>query len=172
MRQPLSSRTGPCRRASSAVLSRLALTTIAVALVAAADVAATLSAASPHVNGEPRATAPRKRVAPAPYGGEPHLSREPAAPIAVRQAAIRFVRDYALWSAAGLTAIPAGEATKRVIRLVERQDPRAAPDAGEAAWSVRIARHSARSFVVTSTVGNFVISKRRSRWLVASVPGD
>jgi hypothetical protein len=140
--------------------------------VAAAEVAATLSAASPHVSGETRATVTRKRVAPALYGGEPRLSRDSPAPMAVREAAIRFVRDHALWSAAGLTAIPAGEATKRVIRLVERQDPRAAPDAGEAAWSVRIARDGARSFEVTSAMGNFLIGIRRARWLVVSLPGD
>ena len=172
MRQRLSSRIAARRRASSEVLARLAVISIAVALVAAAEVAATLSAASPHVNGETRATVTRKRVAPAPYGGEPHLSRDSTAPTAVRQAAIRFVRDYASWSAAVLTGIPAGEATKRVIRVVERQDPRGAPDAAEPARSVRIARGGARSFVVTSTIGNFLIGKRRSRWLVVSVPGD
>jgi hypothetical protein len=145
---------------------------IAVALVAAAETVATLSATSAHGRTETRGMVTRKRVAPAPHGGEPHLSRDSPAPIAVRQAAIRFVRDYASWSAARLTALPPGEATKRVIRLLERQDPRATPDAGEAAWSVRIARASARSFVVTSTVGNFRIGKRTSRWLVVSVPGD
>jgi hypothetical protein len=154
------------------VIRRLAVTALAVALVARAEVAATLRTTTSHGRGETGDKPVRMRALPAPYGGEPRLSRNSPAPMAVRQAAVRFVRDYALWSAARLAAIPTGDASPRVIRLLQREAPPAGTNAGEASRSVRIARGGARSFVVTSAIGNFLIGKRRSRWRVVSLPGD
>jgi hypothetical protein len=38
--------------------------------------------------------------------------------------------------------------------------------------SVRIAHARRGIYVVTSVIGNFLLGRRRSRWLVISLPGD
>jgi hypothetical protein len=107
------------------------VTALAVVLVAGAEVAATLSTTRSHGRRETRDKPVRIRAVLAPYRGEPHIAREPTVPSAPHEAAIKFVRDYALWSAGSLTVIPAGDATPRVIRLLERQEPAAAR-----AWAI------------------------------------
>jgi hypothetical protein len=173
MRSGRSPRFGTWRRSSIAlVIRRLAVTALAVVLLAAAEVAATLSATSPHGRTQTRGTVARIHVAPTPYGGEPHVTHESGTPAGAHDAAVRFVRDYALWSAARVAAIPVGDASPRVIRLLERRGPLAGTNAGQASRSVRIARGGPRSFEVTSAIGNFLIAKRSSRWRVVSLPGD
>jgi hypothetical protein len=87
-------------------------------------------------------------------------------------AAVRFVREYALWSAGRLAAIPGRDATRRVIRLLEQERRHPSVAAAKAVASVRIAPARDGRYVVTSAVGNFLISGRGSRWRVVSLPGD
>jgi hypothetical protein len=109
------------RQRSGAVVRRMLATIVAVVLVLAAEVAATFSATAAR-GPEPRnAATVRTRVSPPPYGGEPYLPQSSTAPTAARVAAVRFVRDYALWSN-GRLAIPAEDATERVIRLLEQAE--------------------------------------------------
>ena len=159
-------------RCSSGVFGRrLAISCLAIVLVALAEVAATLSATAPHRPEVARRARVRAPIAPERYGGEPELPRNSAIPPRARAAAIRFVRDYALWSAGRLASIPAGEATHRVLRLLEQEGRHAGPDAASAARSVELSI-AGGSYLVTSTVGNFLIGMSRSRWLVISLPGD
>jgi hypothetical protein len=82
-----------------------------------------------------------------------------------------FVRDYALWSSGRLSKIPARDAPRRVVWLLE-PEPRSAGVATDAAVrSVRIGLADGQQYVVTSAVGNFLVGTRRSRWLVVSLPG-
>jgi hypothetical protein len=106
------------------------------------------------------------------YAGEPDLPRHSSAAAAVRQAAIRFVRDYADWSERRLARLPARDATPRVTAILERRGRAAGVAASGVAESVRLASDGRRSYIVTSRVGNFIIGRRRSRWLVESLPGD
>jgi hypothetical protein len=113
----------------------------------------------------------RAPTAPERYGGEPELARNSAIPLRPRAAAVRFVRDYALWSAGRLASIPAGDATQRILRLLEHEGRHAEPNAAEASRSIELSTAS-KTYLVTSTVGNFLIGMSRSRWLVISLPGD
>jgi hypothetical protein len=117
------------------------------------------------------ATVPAHVSAPPP-AGEPDLASRSSAPSRSRLAAIRFVRDYGLWSVGRLAAIPARDATRRVIRLLEHEGRHAAVPAAEAVASVRIAPARGDRYVVTSAVGNFLIAARASRWRVVTLPGD
>lgn len=109
---------------------------------------------------------------PPPYGGEPDLARRSSVPRPVREAAIRFVRDYAQWSEGKLTRLRARDATPRVIALLEGRGRAAAVEVSGVAGSVRLASDGRLTYIVTSRVGNFIIGERRSRWLVESLPGD
>jgi hypothetical protein len=91
---------------------------------------------------------------------------------AARIAAVRFVRDYARWSSGRLTAIPVEDATRRVIRLLERTGRIAIGGTLDAVASVRFAPASEHRNLVTSLIGNFLVGRRGRRWLVVSLPGD
>jgi hypothetical protein len=56
--------------------------------------------------------------------------------------------------------------------MLERDGRRGAVQAANAVASVRIAPASAGTYVVTSAIGNFLIGRKRSQWLVLSLPGD
>jgi hypothetical protein len=68
--------------------------------------------------------------------------------------------------------IPGSGVTRRVLGLLEHGDRLGTVDVADAVASVRIARAPRRTYVVTSTIGNFLVGRQRSRWLVISVPGD
>jgi hypothetical protein len=87
-------------------------------------------------------------------------------------AAIRFVRDYARWSSGRLAAIPAEDATRRVIRLLEQAGKIGMGATTDAVASVPIAPAGEHGYVVTSAIGNFLLGRRGPRWLVVSLPGD
>lgn len=151
---------------------RAALTIVVGGLVGGAAVTGTLTASQ---LPPPRRAPPHRRshvtLSATPYGGEPVLRPLAVVPAAPGRAAVRFVRDFAAWSAGRLAAIPPEDATARVIGLLTRAGrvPRRVPP--RAAASVRIAA-SAHGYVVTSAVGNFLVGRIGSRWLVVSVPGD
>jgi hypothetical protein len=160
------------RRLTASLVRRVALTVVAAMLLVAAEVLAALGAATPHTRHLTLRTTVATHSAPVPYGGEPRLPRDTTAPRAPWTAAVRFVRDYSSWSRGRLAAILAEDATSRVIRLLERtgRDGTAATAGG--GGSVRIAPAGAKRYVVTSAIGNFLIGRRGSRWLVVSLPGD
>ena len=87
-------------------------------------------------------------------------------------AAARFVRDYIRWNDGQLTTVPPGDATRRVIRLLDRQVRAVGEELGYVASEVRIAPTGSRTYMVTSPVGNFLVGRRGGRWLVVSLPGD
>jgi hypothetical protein len=159
------------RRLTASWLRRIALTVVTAGLVVAAEVLATLGAARPrtrHVT--PRMTVVAHPALP-PHGGEPQLRQGSTAPPAPSKAAVRFVRDYSAWNRGRLGAIPAQDATRRVIRLLEqagRHSIKATTDAGP----VLVAPAGAHRYVVTSTIGNFLVGRRGQQWLVISLPGD
>jgi hypothetical protein len=160
------------RHGRGAVIRRAALTVVAAALVAAAEVLATLSATTVHPQTERRGTTVGARVAAPPYGGEPQLGQGSAVPDGPWMAAVGFVRDYALWSSGRLARIPADDAMPRVIRLLERERRHADVVKDAAVGSVRIAPAGAGRYVVTSAVGNFLLGRHRPGWVVLSLPGD
>lgn len=151
---------------------RVAVTVLAAALIVAAESAAVLSASAVHrTNARDHGIRPERAVAVS-YGGEPHVpsaSRTAAGPWI---AAVRFVRDFGRWGDGRLAALPTEDATPRVIRLLDRQGRSTGANLGADAGTVRIAPASARSYVVTSPVGNFLVGRRGGRWLVVSLPGD
>ncbi|HZO77632.1 MAG TPA: hypothetical protein VFB39_06275 [Solirubrobacteraceae bacterium] len=107
-----------------------------------------------------------------PYGGEPDLARHSSVPRPVRNAAVRFVRDYGEWSEGRLAKLPARDGTARVIVTLERRGRAAGVAASGVAGPVRLASDGRRTYIVTSRVGNFIIRRHRSLWLVVSLPGD
>jgi hypothetical protein len=148
---------------------RVAVSAVVAALVLAAEVAATVSATTAHrVAARPT----KARKVPLTYPGEPQLAASSTAAAAARMAAVKFVRDYAMWSSGRLAAIPGGDATPRVTRLLERQGRRERVTAGDAGASVRLALIDTTRYVVTSRAGNFLVGERGRRWLVISLPGD
>jgi hypothetical protein len=166
------------RPAVRAVRTRRAVLTLAVLVLMLpstsilAGGAARHGAGSRNANGRlghsPIASAPRQ----APYRGEPDLASHSRAPRPVRKAAIGFARDYVEWSEGRLARLPVRDATRRVIAILERRGRAAGVAASAVAGSVRLASDGRRAYVVTSRIGNFIISWRRSRWLVDSLPGD
>lgn len=126
----------------------------------------------------PRGHQPREdatvvaRVSPQPYGRETELPQGSTTPPGPRKAGVRFVCDYSAWSSGRLIAIPAKDATERVIRLLEQTGRNGTGATADAVASVRIASAGASRYVVTGAIGNFLIGRRRSRWLVVSLPGD
>jgi hypothetical protein len=150
----------------------VAVTFLAAALIVAAESAALLSASAGHRHNGHRHRTPREDPVVVAYGGEPNL------PSASRRApgpwttAVRFVRDYARWSEGHLAAVPAVDATPRVIRLLGRRVRAIGVEPGAGAVPVRIAPAGAHGYVVTSRVGNFLVGQRGGRWLVVSLPGD
>jgi hypothetical protein len=159
------------RRVTAAWFRRVALTVVAAGLVVAADVLATLGAARPrtrHVT--PRMTVVAHPARP-PYGGEPQLRQDSTAPPAPWKAAVRFVRDYSAWNRGRLGAIPAQDATRRVIRLLEQAGRHSIRATADVTGSVRVAPAGAHRYVVTSTIGNFLLGRRGQQWLVISPPG-
>ena len=151
---------------------RLALAAVAAGLVVAFGVLATFSPPRPitHHASHPWKTATHK--GPKPYGGEPRLAASSTAPGAPRAAAVTFVRDYAAWEAGRLARLPSHDATERVIRLLEHARRHGRGATRDVRRSVRVATSGARQYVVISVVGNFLIGRRGSRWMVVSVPGD
>jgi hypothetical protein len=122
MRREISPSSPRRQRSSGGLLARrLAVTVAAIALLAAAEIAATLSATAALGPGVTRRAPLRETVAPPPDPGEPHLPRDAPTPLAPREAAVRFVRDYMLWRDGQLTALPVEDATQRVISMLERQ---------------------------------------------------
>jgi hypothetical protein len=161
------------RRSSRGLIARRALVTVAaIVLVVGAEIAATLSAAMAHHRGAARRVQLRVSVAAAPYGGEPHLPRHARTPLAPRAAAVRFVRDYALWSDRWLAVVPRKDATRRVLRLIRQRGRRSWVPVTDAKDSIRVASAGSNVYLVTSAVGNFLVGQRGSQWLVVSLPGD
>jgi hypothetical protein len=107
-----------------------------------------------------------------PYGGEPQLRQDSTAPPAPSKAAVRFVRDYSAWNRGRLGAIPPQDATRRVIRLLEQAGRHSIRATADVTGSVRVAPAGAHGYVVTSTIGNFLVGRRGRQWLVISLPGD
>ena len=68
--------------------------------------------------------------------------------------------------------IPGGDATRRVIMVLEHAGSIGRGTTANAAASVRIAPAGEHGYVVTSTIGNFLLGRRGQRWLVVSLPGD
>jgi len=170
-RRPGVSRTRAGHR-SRVVARRVAVTAVAAALIVVAESAAVLSASVGHRPDGHRHRTPREGPVFVAYGGEPHLpsgSRSAAGPWT---AAVRFVRDYDRWSDGHLAAVPAQDATPRVIRLLERQVRATGAGPRARAGPVRIEPAGAHVYVVTSRVGNFLVGRRGGRWLVVSLPGD
>jgi hypothetical protein len=83
-----------------------------------------------------------------------------------------FVRDYALWSGRRVATMPGRDMTRRVLGLLEHGGRLGGVDVANAVASVRIAHASRATYVVTSAIGNFLVGRQRSRWLVISLPGD
>ena len=106
------------------------------------------------------------------YGGEPVLPRSSSSAQAPGIAALRFVRDLQRWGENRLRAIPAEDATTRVVRILTHRGRLAARVASRVATSVRMAPGRLGEYVATSVVGNFLISRRGRDWRVVSLPGD
>lgn len=164
---------------SGGILARRAALTVAViGLVGGAAVASTLGAGSRPVSrrSQPRWSSlpvvPASTASPSPYGGEPELPRGSSVPRIVWRAAVGFVRDYEAWSAGRLAAIPRGDATARMIRVLGRAGRLGGRFSPSEVGSVRIAPAGIQRYVVTSVVGNFLVGRSGSRWLVISLPGD
>jgi hypothetical protein len=154
-----------------ALLRRVAVTLVAGALVIAAEIAATLSPPV-HKSMHQRPIARLRASSPSPEPGEPELPPAANVSLPAQSAAVTFVHDYALWSSHRARTIPAGDATRRVLVMLEREGRRGAVQAANAVASVRIASASGGTYVVTSAVGNFLMGRKRSQWLVLSLPGD
>jgi hypothetical protein len=150
---------------------RLTLTVVA-GLVVAAEGFAMLSAGAPHTHhaSHPRTVAMQK--GPKPYRGEPQPSQKSITQHAPWTAAVRFVRDYAAWQAGRLARLPSHDATERVIRLIEDAGRHSVAGTRSITRSIRMAGSGAHRYVATSALGNFLIGRRGSLWLVVSVPGD
>jgi hypothetical protein len=165
-------RTRPAVRASATRRAALSLAALALILASAALSAGSRGASSRGAarrrGHSPTVTSPQPPV----YGGEPDLARRTSAPRPARRAAVRFVRDYEQWSEGRLSGLPAGDATGRVIAILERRGRAGGVAASDVAASVRLARGGRRNYIVTSRVGNFIVAKRGSQWLVTSLPGD
>jgi len=68
--------------------------------------------------------------------------------------------------------MPRRDMTLRVLGLLEREGRLGTLDVANAMASVRIAPAPSGAYVVTTVVGNFLVGRERSRWLVISLPGD
>jgi hypothetical protein len=68
--------------------------------------------------------------------------------------------------------MPGRDMTLRVLGLLEDRVRLSTVDVANAVASVRIAPTSYGTYVVTSTIGNFLVGRQRLRWLVISLPGD
>jgi hypothetical protein len=145
---------------------------VAGGLVVAAEIAATLSPAPVHQVRRQHPTARLRARSPAPEAGEPELLSASIIPMPARSAAVTFVRDYALWSSRRATTMPARDVTRRVLGLLEHGGRLGTVDVANAVASVRIARTPRGTYVVMSAIGNFLVGRQRSRWLVISLPGD
>jgi hypothetical protein len=164
-------------RSTRAVKVRRALVmAVAIILVGVAEVGAVLSAGGAGVSrnrarSEVRAAPPTTRPLSDRYG-EPHIGTGATAPVAPLRAAIRFVRDYALWSQGHLPRLPAGDATTRVIRQLEQRGRIPTGNVSQAVSSVHVEPGGSNGYVVTTIAGNFLVGRRGSRWVVVSLPGD
>lgn len=146
---------------------------VAAGLVVAAEVLATLSAATPAhriAGSRPRKLATHESLQP--HGGELQLSKGSRTPPAVQVAAVKFVRDYSAWQSGKLRAIPAQDATRWVIRMLERAGRHDSGVAADPAKSVRVVSVGTDRYLVASAIGNFRVDRHGSRWLVASLLGD
>jgi hypothetical protein len=160
------------RRPTAPWLRCVVLTVLAAGLVLTAEVLATLSAATPRTRHVTPGMTVAAHSAPPPYGGEPQLPQDSTAPLGPWKAAVRFVRDYSAWNRGRLGTIPAQEATRRVIRLLEQAGRHRIRATVDVTGPVRVAPAGAHGYVVTSTIGNFLLGRRGQRWLVISLPGD
>lgn len=159
------------RPQTAAVTRRIAVAVVAMVLVVTAEVAATASPAP--AGSRPRhATVVAARGSPATYGGEPRVAAGASAPATVRAAAVRFTRDYALWSDGRLRMLPPEDATERVLRLLEQRSRGVRLSPGDASGSVRVRAAGPQRYVVTSLAGNFLLGRHGLRWLVVSLPGE
>jgi hypothetical protein len=154
------------------VLRRVAVTVVAGGLVVAAEIAATLSPAPVHQVRRHHPTATLRVRSPAAEPGEPELRPGSSVPSLPRTAAVTFVRDYSLWSGGQVASLSGRDMTRRVGGLLEHARTLATVDVANAVSSVRIARAPRGTYVVTSAIGNFLVGRERSRWLVISLPGD
>jgi hypothetical protein len=68
--------------------------------------------------------------------------------------------------------MPASDTTRRVFVLLENEGRHAAVEVNTAAASVRSAPARGGTYVVTSAIGNFLVGRQPSRWVVISLPGD
>jgi hypothetical protein len=148
------------------------VTVVAGALIVAAELAATLSPAAVHPPSRQRPTAIVRPASGAPEPGEPVLRSTSSVPRLARSAAATFVRDYALWSSRRVATMPMRETTRRVLGLLEHGGRVGTVDLADAVASVQIARAPRGNYVVTSAIGNFLVGRQGSRWLVISLPGD
>ena len=71
-----------------------------------------------------------------------------------------------------MAILPGSEMTGRVRGLLAHADRLGTVDVPTAVSSVRIARAASGAYVVTSAIGNFLVGRQGSRWLVISLPGD
>jgi hypothetical protein len=149
----------------------LAVTLVAAALVVTAELVV-ISGSVAHRPTAHHRRRSRQHAAPPPYGGEPQLPSGSRVAPGAWVTAVRFVRDYAQWSDGQLAAVPAEDATPRVIRLIDRQVRGVGARHGELTGSVRMTAAGTRTYVVTSPVGNFLVGRAGARWLVVSLPGD
>jgi hypothetical protein len=157
-----------------ALVRRTAVTVVAVvavALVLAADVTATLSAIAARGPESRRAATVRARPLPPPYGGEPHIGNG-SSPL--RRPGWRPSSSFAIMPAGAAADWPRFPARKRrvAIRLLEQAGRNDIGATADAVASVRIASAGERGCVVTSAIGNFLIGRPGWRWLVVSLPGD
>jgi hypothetical protein len=68
--------------------------------------------------------------------------------------------------------MPASDTTRRVSVLLENEGRHGAVEVNTAVASVRIGPAPGGAYVVTSAIGNFLVGRQRSRWVVFAVPGD
>ena len=151
---------------------RAAVAAVAAALIVAAETLATLRAAAPHTPSARHLATGSTRTITLPHWGEPQPFQGWTTAPAVRTAAVRFVRDYSAWQKGRLAAIPSHDATRRVAGLLEQAGRHDGGIAPHPAKSVRTVAAGALRYQVTSVVGNFLVDRHGSRWLVVSLPGD
>jgi hypothetical protein len=148
------------------------LTIIAIVLVIAAEVAAAMSSVGTRPPTPFHRNHPVAAATPPTASGEPQLPDGAGIPSAPRSAAVRFVRDYTLWSGRERHRIPTGDATSRVIALLTQEGRQNQVPAYEAVASIRMTPDQFGRYVVTSAIGNFLVGRWGPRWLVISLPGD
>jgi hypothetical protein len=82
------------------------------------------------------------------------------------------VHDDLAWQSGRLAAIPTHDATRRIVRTLERAGRHHVRNTPDPAKALRLASVGTHQYVVTSAMGNFLLARHGSRWLVISLPGD